>query len=98
MTTNCAYAGGATRLTIMAINKIRRSIESSLSERARRTRRHICRQLDIAGQIHLHAMSLADGDRRKPVEKPIHHLERGLRCRVANPPGDDYRSIAVATA
>src|SRR6185295_2489428 len=98
MTASCAWAGGATRLTIVTINRSRRNIKSSLSERVRRPRRHVCRQLDIAGEIHLHAVSLPDGDRRKPVEKPIHHLERRLRRCVADPTSDDDCSIAITAA
>src|SRR5258707_4665740 len=96
MTASCACAGGAMRLTIVTINRSRRNIESSLSERVRRPRRHVCRQLDIAGEIHLHAVSFPDGDCRKPVEKPVHHLERRLRRRVADYACDDDRSIAIA--
>src|SRR4051812_2668015 len=96
MTASCAWAGGAMRLTIVTINRSRRNIGSSLSEWIRRTRRHVCRQLDIAGEIHLHAVSLPDRDCGKPIEKPVHHLERRLRRRVADSAGDHDRSIAIA--
>ena len=86
------------RLTIVTINRSRRNIESSLSERVRRPRRHVCRQLDIAGEIHLHAVSLPDGDGRKPVQKPIHHLHRSLRRRIADTAGDDDGSVSIAAA
>src|SRR5882672_2883655 len=98
MTASCACAGGAMRLTIVTINRSRRNIESSLSERVRRPGRHVCRQLDIAGEIHLHAVSLPDGDCGKPVEKPVHHLERRLRRRVADSACDDDCPIAIAAA
>src|SRR3954466_11000426 len=98
MTASCAWAGGAMRLTIVTINKSRRNIESSLLERVWRTRRHVCRQLDIAGEIDLHAVSLPDGDCRKPVEKPVHHLERRLRRGVADSTGDHDCSITITAA
>src|SRR5580765_6784776 len=97
MTASWAWAGGAMRLTIVTINRSRRNIESSLSERVRRPRRHVCRQLDIAGEVHLHAVSFPDGDCRKPIEKPVHHLHRSLRRRIADTTGDDDRSVPIAT-
>ena len=83
-------------VTIVTINRSRRNIESSLSERVRRTRRRVDRQLDVAGEIHLHAMSLPDGDCRKPVEKPVHHLHRSLRRRIADTARDDDGSVSFA--
>src|SRR3954462_2877383 len=98
MTASCAWAGGAMRLTIVTINRNLRDIESSLSGRVRRPRRHVCRKFNIPGEIHLHAMSLPDGDCRKPVEKPVQHLERRLRRGVADSASDHNRSITITAA
>ena len=43
-------------------------------------------------------MSLANRDRRQPIEKPIHDLHRGLRRRVADAASDDDRSVPIAAA
>src|SRR5215211_6407056 len=98
LTTSCACAGGAMRLTTMTINRSRRNIGSSLSERVRRPRRHVCRQLDIASEVHLHSVPLADGDCWKPVEKSVHHLKCRLGGRIAHSSSDDDGSIAIAAA
>ena len=65
-----------------------------------RTRRdrvgRVRRQLEVARDVDLHAVPLANGDRRQPVQEPVHHLHRGLRRRVGRAAGDDDGPIAVA--
>jgi len=41
-------------------------------------------------------VSLPDGDGRKPVQKPIHHLHRSLRSRIADTARDDDGSVSIA--
>ena len=42
-------------------------------------------------------MPFANRDCREPVEKPVHHLQRGLRCRVANTAGYGLEDLGIAT-
>ena len=53
-------------------------------------------QFQIARQIDLDAVTLANGDGRESIEKAIHHLRRRLRRRVPKPTGDHHGAIAGA--
>ena len=48
-------------------------------------------------EVDLHAVSLSDRHRRKPVEKSAHDLEAGLRRPLGRAAGDDHRPVAGAT-
>ena len=65
---------------------------------ARRRCRAIGGQFEIAGEIDLDAVPLANRDGRKPVQKPVHDLHGRLRRRIAHAAGDDHRAVAVAAS
>jgi len=91
--------GVATRTTTATVNASRRNIQSSLwLERSRHTRRNVRRQVEVAREVHLDAVALANRDRGQPVQEPIHHLDRGLRGGVPDAAGNDDRPVTVATA
>src|SRR5690349_19922247 len=56
------------------------------------------RQPEIACEVHLHPMTLSDGDRWQSVEESVHHLKARLGSRVARAAGDDQRAISIAVA
>src|SRR5690606_27830559 len=49
------------------------------------------REFQVAGQIDLDAMALADRHRRQPVRVPVHDLRR----RVRGTAGNDNRAVTV---
>ena len=55
-------------------------------------------QLEIAREVHLHAMPFANRDRRQAVQEPVHHLQRGLRRRIADAASDDHRPVVAVAA
>src|SRR2546425_4097840 len=96
MTTNCACAGTATITVRRSVNANRRAMTPP-SEWAPSVR--VVRwQLEVAGQIHLHAVPFANRDGWQPVQETVHHLQAGLRRGIGRTAGDDDGAITVAVA
>src|SRR3989442_4410868 len=96
MTTNCACAGTA-RITVRTTLSTHRRNMTPPSVVAPSVSL-VHGQLEVAGEIYLHAVPFANRDGRQPVQKTVHHLQAGLCGRIGRTAGDDDRAITAAAA
>ncbi len=95
MTTSCAWAGTTdsqltTSSTASACDPVHLLLPLSADL--------IGGQIQIAGQIHLDAVSFSNRDGRQSIQKPVHRLSGGLAGRITDVPGDGDGAALRVTA
>ena len=75
-------------------DKVRRIMDSPPRSESSRLRSRIRWKLQVARQVHLHPVSLANRDGWQTIQKPAHDLQACLR-RGVGAAGDDDRPVAV---
>src|SRR5437763_157075 len=97
MTANCAFAVVVAKTRRTVPTRARRIIAvSSFGSESSGLSLPVSRQLQVARQIDLHAVSFTNRDGWQAIQEPAHDLKACLRCRVSAA-GDDDRPISGST-